>query len=162
MIWWRYSNSNLEKDVLFFTSSTEAAETYKNKCLKEGGTYMFKIDGYLNLVSVKEYLQQREFRPKYNILDENGDRKVSTPEWAEAEREFYRLLMQGAPRGIDGFYTPASQNHHDEMVLVNKDIIKALRNFKMKTSNGGTPRDSPPQRVGNVSIEKRYTTSWRF
>lgn len=162
MIWWRYSNSNLKKDVLFFTSNAEAAKTYKNKCLKEGGTYMFKIDGNLELVSVKEYLQQRGLQLEYNILDENGDRKESTAELAEAEREFYRLLMQGAPRGIDGFYTPASQNHHDEMVLVNEDIIKALRNFKMKTSNGGTPRDSPPQRVGNVLIEKRYTTSWRF
>jgi hypothetical protein len=162
MIWWRYSNSNLKKDVLFFTSSAEAAETYKNKCLKEGGTYMFKIDGDLNLVSVKEYLQQRGLQPEYNILDENGDRKESTAELAEPERQFYRSLMQHVQEGIDGFYTPASQNHHDEMVLVNKDIIEALRNFNMQTSNGGTPRDSPPQRVGNVLLEKRYMTSWRF
>ena len=159
--WYRYSKRNLDKEILFFTSSESAAEKYKQIVGKnETQIIMFKLEGTLRLKNVATYLKEhKSFKPKYNIINENGKRKDSTEVTADDEREFYRELIKHARdlRDVDGFYTEESNFHHEEMVLLDRNIIRALKNFEPNTSSGGTPRRNPAQRLRkNLYIEKRY------
>jgi len=142
--WLRYSDKNLEADILFFTSSEQAANGYREMYMaKAADILQFSITGPLKLINVSEYLLGKDFRPAYNILNENNERKDSTPERAEDERQFYRELKIFAKQdlgGIDGFFTPRSKFHHDEMVLLNENIKTQLQNFSPFESNpSGTP-----------------------
>ena len=164
--WYRYSKRNLDKELdrefLFFTSSKSAAEKYKQIVGKnETQIIMFKLQGTLRLKNVATYLKEnKSFKPKYNIINENGKRKDSTEDTADDEGEFYRELIIHAARDlrdVDGFYTEESNFHHEEMVLLDRNIIRALKNFEPNTSSGGTPRRNPAQRLRkNLYIEKRY------
>ena len=102
----------------------------------------------------------------YNIINENNERKNSTPERADKERQFYVDLINYAGNdveGIDGFYTPQSKFHHEEMILLNSDIIETLNNFEPFNISSGTPQKNPAQRLQiedrQVFVEKRNIKS---
>ncbi len=165
--WRRYSGSDLNGKVLFFTSSVGAANKYKDVCMKWSDDILkFQISGKLKLVNVARYIEDKSWDFEYNIIDENNERKDSTPESAEQEGKFYADLIQYAGSdiaGIDGFYTPQSKFHHEEMVLLNNNIIESLINFEPYHTSFGTPQKNPAQRLQienrQVFVEKRNIKS---
>ena len=159
--WQRYSANNLEGDVLFFTSSVYAANKYKE--VHTGNIFKFQISGRLKLINVAKYIKKNNFQFTYNIIGEDDQRKDSTPETAEQERQFYRTLIKMTDiTDIDGFFTPESLFHHEEMVLLNKDIIENLKNFEPFIRNKNvTPQKNPALKLcigeerRQVFLEKR-------
>lgn len=168
--WWRYSDKNLDSDILFFTSSEQAADGYRQQYMEtREDIFKFKIQGQLKLVNVAVYIQNRGLTFDYNIINENNQRKDSTTDTAERERQFYRDLIAYSKdelKGIDGFFTPASKFHHEEMILVNSNIIESLKDFqpfKPRASVFETPTKNPAVTLQlenrQIILEKRNIKS---
>ena len=165
--WRRYSDKRLKGQVLFFTSSVKAANKYKDMFMKRcDDIFKYQVSGRLKLVNVAEYIQGKRWEFEYNIINENNERKDSTPDCADKERQFYADLIDYAGsdiESIDGFYTPQSKFHHEEMILLNSDIIETLNNFEPFNISLGTPQKNPAQRLQiedrQVFVEKRNIKS---
>ena len=167
----RYSEKDITETIPFFTSNTSAADTYREHSMTSGNQItQFTIKGTLRLINVANYLNtfNNILKPEIlNIIAETGDRIQSVEENADAERNFYATLIEyaknnGHLRNVDGFYTPQALMH-DEMVLTNKDIIRALNTFEpTTTSPWGSPVKNRPRKLypnRDITVEKKFINS---
>lgn len=154
MIWYRvcergFLNSEIDmangKKPNWFTDH-EGSQSYRNYFEDREDIFIVRITGKLRLVSVAEVVKNYHFKPSgLNILDENLQRINSLEENTLDENNYYdelhKFMQDNHPEFIkncDGYYTPATETFHVEMILFSQEIINAVNNAS-SASVTGTP-----------------------
>lgn len=127
------------------------SQAYRKHFESQEGMYIVHITGNLKLLSVAKLVQKYNFKPTgFNILDENLERIVSEEENILDENKYYdqlhKFMNEKDPEFIenyDGYYTPATESFHVEMVLFSEEIINAVNNAS-NVSASGTPLKNRP------------------